>query len=80
MQFTIRGLEPDVEQAIRKLALRRTESINQMIKEILHREFKGDQAPASSLRQLAGGWSPEQAGEFEQAIDLCERIDGEMGK
>jgi len=80
MQITVRGLEPDVEQAIRKLALRKNQSINQVIKEILHREFKGDQSPASSLRRLAGGWSQEQAGEFEQAIDLCERIDDEMWK
>lgn len=80
MQITIRGLDPDVEQAIRKTALRKNESINQVIKEILHREFKWTQSPASSLRRLAGGWSLEQAEEFEQAIALCERIDNEMWK
>jgi hypothetical protein len=79
-QITIRGIEPEVEQEIRKIAKGSHKSINQVIKEIIHKEFKGRTSPASSLRDLAGGWSDKDANEFEQSIRSCEQIDEAMWK
>ena len=79
-QVTIRGLDPKVEKEIRRIAAERRQSINQVIKEIVHKEFKGCTAPAESLKELAGGWSREEAADFERAIQSCEQIDEDMWK
>jgi len=76
-QVTIRGIDPEIEQAIRRIAKESQKSVNQVIKEIIHKEFRRLQSPASSLRQLAGGWSPKDASEFERAITSCEQIDAD---
>lgn len=79
-QLTVRGIEPEIEQKIRRIAKKNGKSINQVIKEIIEEKFKdqGQKTPASSLRQLAGGWSCEEAADFERAIQSCEQIDAEM--
>jgi hypothetical protein len=79
-QITIRGLEPKIEQEIRKIAKGSHKSINQVIKEIIHNEFRGSTVPASSLKELAGGWSEKDAAEFERSIKSCEQIDEAMWK
>lgn len=79
-QITIRGLEPEVEQKIRQMASDNHISINQVLKEIIYKEFgKGKRKPrGASLREIAGGWSQEMADEFNLAIQFCEQIDEEM--
>ena len=79
-QITIRGIEPEIEQEIRKIAKGSRKSINQVIKEIIYKEFKRVESPASSLKQLAGGWSRKEASEFELSIKSCEQIDKDMWK
>jgi len=79
-QITIRGIEPEIEQEIRRSAKVSRKSINQVIKEIIYREFKKHEAPASSLKELAGGWSRNEAAEFELSIKSCEQIDEDMWK
>ena len=79
-QITIRGLEPEVERQIRRIARENQKSINQVVREILHKQFEQHRSPASSLKDLAGGWSPEDAEEFCRSIQSCERIDEEMWK
>lgn len=79
-QITIRGLAPEIEQEIRRSAKERRKSINQVIKEIIYKEFKGFGSPASSLKELAGGWSQKEGAEFELSIKSCEQIDGDMWK
>ncbi len=79
-QITIRGVEPEIEQQIRQIAKGSGKSINQVIKEIIYKEFKHPKAPASSLKQLSGGWTREEAAEFERSIKSCEQIDEEMWK
>ncbi|MBA3027326.1 MAG: hypothetical protein FP816_00705 [Desulfobacteraceae bacterium] len=80
-QLTIRGLDLDVEKEIRKIAKLRGKSINQVIKEAVHKEFKTkDEKPAASLRNLAGGWTRKEAADFESAIKSCEQTDEEMWK
>ena len=79
-QITIRGIEPKIEQEIRRIAKGSRKSINQVIKEIIHKEFKNPESTASSLKQLAGGWSRKDASEFELSIKSCEQIDEDMWK
>jgi len=79
-QITIRGLDSEVEKEIRKIAGHSRKSINQIIKEIIHKEFKKNEKPAASLKQLAGGWSKKEAADFETATQSCEQIDEEMWK
>ena len=79
-QITIRGIAPEIEQKIRRIAKGSRKSINQVIKEIIHKEFKNPESTASSLKQLAGGWSPKDASEFELSIKSCEQIDEDMWK
>ena len=79
-QITIRGLEPDVERQIRRIAKENQKSINQVVREILHKQFEKNRSPAASLKDLAGGWTPEEADEFCRSIHSCEQIDEEMWK
>ncbi len=79
-QITIRGIDPEIEQEIRRSAKESRKSINQIIKEIIHKEFRKSKSPASSLKQLSGGWTQKQAAEFESAIKSCEQIDEDMWK
>ena len=77
-QITIRGIDPEVEKEIRRIAGQQGKSINQVLKEIIHKEFKPTEAPARSLKELSGGWSGVEAAEFERAIESCEQIDEGM--
>ena len=79
-QVTIRGLDQDVERVIRKIASDNGKSMNQVIKEIIHKEFEKSRRPASSLSEMAGGWSRPEAAEFEAAIQSCEQIDEDLWK
>jgi hypothetical protein len=79
-QITIRGLAPEIEQEIRRIAKGSRKSVNQVVKDIIHKEFKKLQSPASSLKKLAGGWSRGDAAEFELSIKSCEQIDEDMWK
>jgi hypothetical protein len=79
-QITIRGLEPQIEQAIRAIAKSSHKSINQVIKEIIYKEFNESRPPAESLKKLAGSWTAKDAMEFERSIETCEQIDEDMWK
>jgi hypothetical protein len=79
-QITIRGIEPEIGEKIRQIARQNRQSINQVLKEIIRKEFgAGRHLPrAATLKQLAGGWSHDDAAEFECAIEFCEQIDEDM--
>ena len=79
-QITLRGISPEIEKKIRRIAKKNHISINQVIKEIVHKEFGmvKHQPRASSLKKLAGGWSREEADAFETAIRSSQQIDEEM--
>ena len=78
-QFTIRDIDPEIEKKIRHIAKGSRKSLNQVIKEIVHKEF-GSESPTSSLKQLAGGWTRKDADDFEFAIKSCEQVDEDMWK
>jgi hypothetical protein len=83
-QITLRGIDPDIEQKIRRMAKKSGKSLNRVVLDIIykHSEFnKRDRRPAAdSLRKLAGGWSEKDAQIFLESIKSCEQIDEEMWK
>jgi hypothetical protein len=79
-QITLRGIEPEIEQKIRQMAKEKHLSLNVVLNEIIRQKFrKGNQRPgADSLRSLAGGWTKQEAEDFQKAIESCEQVDEEM--
>ncbi|HDZ23108.1 MAG: hypothetical protein JRJ86_23355 [Deltaproteobacteria bacterium] len=81
-QITLRGMDPEIEREIRRLARKKGKSLNRVILDIIytHTGLKrgGKRPPANSLRALAGGWSEKDASEFLASIKSCEQIDEEM--
>jgi hypothetical protein len=83
-QITLRGMDSEMEQDIRKKARKSGKSLNRIILDIIYEHTgytKGKKAPpADSLRKLAGGWSEKDASEFLTSIKSSEQIDDEMWK
>ena len=79
-QITLRGMDPEVEHTIRRIAKTTGKSLNRVILDMIHQHTGlNEKKPlASSLKELAGGWSDEDATEFFDAIKPCEQIDEEM--
>ncbi len=82
-QITLRGMDPEIERGVRRLARKRGKSLNRVILDMIYHhtgQKKGDnRLPANSLRTLAGGWSEKDASEFMESIKSCEQIDEEIG-
>ena len=80
-QLTIRDIDPEIEERIRRMAKGSRKSLNQVLKEIIHKEFKRPKSPAAaSLKELAGGWTRQEGAEFQLSIKSCEQIDADMWK
>ena len=83
-QITLRGMDPEMEQEIRRIAEKSGKSLNRIVLDMIsqHTGFqKNDKKPfAASLKQLAGGWSQQDESEFMEFIKSCEQIDEEMWK
>lgn len=81
-QITLRGMDPEIEREIRRMAKKRGQSLNRVILDMICQHAgisKKDKRPlADSLRKLAGGWSEKDASEFMESIRACEQIDEEM--
>ena len=81
-QITLRGMDPEMEQAIRKTARNSGKSLNRVILDMIYEKTNYRKSrkilPADSLRTLAGGWSEKDASEFLESIKASEQIDKEM--
>ncbi|MDA3896043.1 MAG: hypothetical protein PF482_07850 [Desulfobacteraceae bacterium] len=79
-QITIRGIAPEIEQKIRQIAKSKHQSINQVLKEIIHKEFEkqGHKPKGASLKELAGGWSKKETDDFHLSVQSCNQIDEDM--
>jgi hypothetical protein len=81
-QITLRGMDPEMEQDIRRMARKSGKSLNRIILDMIyeHTSHKKNTKirPADSLRTLAGGWSEKDAKEFFESIKSSEQIDEEM--
>jgi len=81
-QITIRGMDPEIERKIRRMAKKSGKSLNRVLLELIYHSSglnKKDKRPlAASLRKFAGGWCEKDALEFFEYIKSCEQIDEEM--
>lgn len=81
-QITLRGMDPEVERKIRRIAKTTGKSLNRVILEMIYQHAglnkKHKRPAAGSLRELAGGWSEADARELLDSIKSCEQIDEEM--
>ena len=81
-QITLRGMDPEVERTIRRMAKTTGRSLNRVILDMIYQytglNKENKNPPAASLRELAGGWSEEDATKFLDSIKSFEQIDDEM--
>ena len=81
-QITVRGIDPEIESKIRRVAKKSGKSLNRVVLDMIYKsagfDKKGKRQPADSLRKLAGGWSEKDAREFKESIKLWDQIDEEM--
>ena len=77
VQYTIRGIPPEVDRAFRQKAARRKQSLNQVILEELALAAIGGQRRAD-FSDLAGGWTPDPA--FDGILAAQRRIDRDKWK
>ena len=82
-QITLRGLEPHLEDEIRKKARKSGKSLSRVVADMLRKSSESEKQrlpKASSLKRLAGGWDKNEASEFYESIKMCEQIDEAMWK
>jgi hypothetical protein len=84
-QLTIRGFDAALERRIRETARREGISLNRAALRLLRRGAglevpaeDGDQTVGSSLDDLIGTWTDDEAREFADAIADLEAVDEEM--
>ena len=81
-QITLRGMNPEVERKVRRMAKERGVSLNRVMLDMIYQytglKKKDKRPPADSLRKLAGGWSEKDASKFMESIKSCTQIDEEM--
>ncbi|HTP35891.1 MAG TPA: hypothetical protein VMJ75_27140 [Candidatus Acidoferrales bacterium] len=77
LQYTVRGIPPDVDLALRRKAAQRRTSINQVIVEELTQATIGRRRKAD-FSDLVGRWTPDPA--FDEVIASQRRIDWEKWK
>ncbi len=80
-QITIRGFGPELERLVRELADREGISLNQAVLRLLRkgagleRPKAAENVVGSSLDDLIGTWSDEEAQEIMEAVQDFETID-----
>ena len=85
-QLTIRGFDEELDKRIRELARKEGISLNRAALRLMRRgaglgESARDQyVVGSTLDDLIGTWSDEDAREFMEAVDIFEQIDESMWK
>jgi len=83
-QITLRGMEPEMEQEIRRIAQKNGKSLNRVILDMIYQytgfKKKEKKSLSDSLKKLAGSWSEKDASEFLDSIKSCDQINEEMWK
>jgi hypothetical protein len=84
MQITIRGLSPELEQRIRKLATEEQISLNKAALKLLMKGAGLGEGQKTVIGQdldhLFGTWKESDAKEFLESIKCCEQIDEDFWK
>ncbi len=78
MQYTIRGIPPTVDHAVRERARKSNESLNSILAGAIRRGLglTEDQPDFHDLDDLAGTWVPDP--EFDRAMEMFESIDQDV--
>ena len=82
-QITIRISDHEMEKALRRKAKESGKSLNKVVLELIQTGTGTGRKRAprgASLAEFAGGWTEEEAREFEDAIKIFEEIDEGMWK
>ena len=77
IQYTIRGIPPEVDRALRRKAAQRKQSLNQVIVDELTAATCGARKRAD-FHDLVGKWTPDPA--FDDIIASQRQIDPEKWK
>jgi hypothetical protein len=77
IQYTIRGVPPDVDRALRKRAAHLKLSLNQLVVDELTRATLG-RPRRSDFSELVGQWTPDPA--FDEVIAAQRQIDWDKWK
>jgi hypothetical protein len=77
IQYTIRGVPPEVDQLIRRKAARTKQSINQVILDELVRATVGN-ARKADFSGLVGRWTPDPA--FDEIMAAQRQVDWDKWK
>lgn len=80
IQYTIRGVEGGMDDALRRLAVKEGNSLNTQILETLKKGLgmQGEDVRHDDLDDLAGKWVDDP--EFDRAIEEMDRVDEELWK
>ncbi len=78
--ITLRNVPPDLAEALEREKRRRGQSLNRTAIELLKQGLGVGSPRSNGLGRLAGGWSEEDAREFERALAPFGEIDPEMWK
>ncbi len=77
LQYTIRGIPPEVDRALRRRAANRKQSLNQVIVDELTAATTGLRKRAD-FRDVVGQWTPDPA--FDEILATQRRIDPDQWK
>ena len=85
MQLTIRGLPPEVEEAVRDEARKGRISLNKAVIRLLEKALGRSRADEATklhddLDRFSGAWSPEEAAEIEERLGMIRSVDEELWK
>ena len=74
VQYTLRGIPVEVDQALRKKARERSVSLNQLlVDELIHASGASSHRRYRSLKRIAGRWKEDA--EFDRALQAQRQID-----
>jgi hypothetical protein len=82
--ITVRGVDPELDRAIKSRAEGDNISVNQWVLKILKKATGMEKEPLfrkhHDLDELAGGWTKEDAAAFQKNTQIFERIDEDVWK
>jgi hypothetical protein len=84
MQITIRGMDPELEEAIRRLSHEEGISLNKAAIRLLargaHLDRPAQRTVGHDLDHLFGTWTEAEAEAFRRTLKTCEQVDPDFWK
>ncbi len=76
--LTIRNVPEDLHEALKREKIRRGQSLNQTVIDLLRQRLGIGATPSNGLGRLAGRWIEDEFQQFEKAIASFEQVDDEL--